>query len=47
MLRKIFHIGKDRGTIVSRKRLGRSLKASRKEVMMRTYPLLVRKGREK
>jgi hypothetical protein len=32
--------------IVSRKRLGRSLKATSREVVMRTWPLSVRQGRE-
>jgi len=47
VLGKIFQIGKGYEMIVSRKRLGRSLKLSSKEVMMRTCPLLVRQIREK
>jgi hypothetical protein len=33
--------------IASRKRLERSLKATSREVVMRTWPLSVREGREK
>jgi hypothetical protein len=47
VLGKIFQIGEGYGMIVSRKRLGRSLKSTSKEVVMRTWPLSVRQGREK
>jgi len=46
-LRKNSQIGRGFGTIVLRKRLEKSLKASSKEALMRTWPLSVRQGREK
>jgi hypothetical protein len=46
-LERISHIGRDFGMITSRKRLGKILKATSREVVKRTCPLLVRQGREK
>jgi hypothetical protein len=46
-LEKNLQIGKGFRMIVSRKRLGRILNSTRKEVVMRTWPLSVIQGREK
>jgi hypothetical protein len=43
MLRKIFYIGEGYETIVSRKRLGRSIKLSSKEVMMEVHHIQERR----
>jgi hypothetical protein len=46
-LEKNLQIGKEFRMIVSRKRIGRILNSTRKEVVMRTCPLSVNQGREK
>ena len=47
VLGKNSQIGRGFGTIVSRKRHRRTLKETSKEVVMRTFPLLVRQGKVK
>jgi hypothetical protein len=46
-LEKISQIGKDFGMIAYKKRLGRSLRVTIREVVKRTYLLSVRQGRAK
>jgi hypothetical protein len=46
-LEKISQTGREFGMIASKKRLGRSLKETSREVVMRTWPLSVRQGSAK
>jgi hypothetical protein len=46
-LEKISHIGRGFEMIASRKRLGRSPKETSREIVIRTWPLSVRKGMAK
>jgi hypothetical protein len=47
ILKNIFHIGRDFGMIAYSKRIGRSLRESSKEVVMRDCLLSVRQGKMK